>query len=136
VILLQSLKKLSTIEKGGYRHSGPLSKNAPAAFLRARFARLEPILQKLTLNSASWTESRSLATALSEGALARGLLRMSAPQSQDVDHPATECHKLSASEAPDPGRHHVGIPGDIISECPGDFIGIRRHMPGKGGFSF
>jgi hypothetical protein len=23
------------------------------------------------------------------------------------------------------GRHHVGTPGDIISECPGDFIGIR-----------
>jgi hypothetical protein len=23
-------------------------------------------------------------------------------------------------------RHHVGIPGDIISECPGDFIGIRN----------
>jgi len=32
---------------------------------------------------------------------------------------------LSASEAPDPGRHHVGTPGDIISECPGDFVGIR-----------
>jgi hypothetical protein len=29
------------------------------------------------------------------------------------------------SEAPDPGRHHVGTPGDIISECPGDFVGIR-----------
>jgi hypothetical protein len=26
-----------------------------------------------------------------------------------------------------PGRHHVGILGDIISECPGDFIGIRNH---------
>jgi hypothetical protein len=24
-----------------------------------------------------------------------------------------------------PGRHHVGTPGDIISECLGDFIGIR-----------
>jgi hypothetical protein len=32
---------------------------------------------------------------------------------------------LSASEAPNPGRHHVGTPGDIISECPGDFVGIR-----------
>jgi hypothetical protein len=46
---------------------------------------------------------------------------------QDVDRPETECQKLSASEAPDPGRHHVGIPGDIISECLGDFIGIRTH---------
>ena len=26
----------------------------------------------------------------------------------------------------DPGRHHVGIPGDIISECLGDFVGIRN----------
>jgi hypothetical protein len=34
---------------------------------------------------------------------------------------------LSASEAPDPGRHHVGTPGDIISECPGDFVGIRSY---------
>jgi hypothetical protein len=25
-------------------------------------------------------------------------------------------------------RHHVGIPGDIISECPGDFIGIRSGV--------
>jgi hypothetical protein len=35
---------------------------------------------------------------------------------------------LSASEAPDPGRHHVGTPGDIISECPGDFVGIRSQL--------
>jgi hypothetical protein len=30
-----------------------------------------------------------------------------------------------------PGRHHVGTPGDIISECPGDFVGIRnlRSLP-------
>jgi hypothetical protein len=53
------------------------------------------------------------------------LLRPSFRKARHVDRPATECHKLSASEAPDPGRHHVGIPGDIISECPGDFIGIR-----------
>ena len=26
------------------------------------------------------------------------------------------------------GRHHVGTPGDIISECPGDFIGIRTKL--------
>jgi hypothetical protein len=25
-----------------------------------------------------------------------------------------------------PGRHHLGTPGDIISECLGDFVGIRR----------
>jgi hypothetical protein len=39
----------------------------------------------------------------------------------------TRCQKLSASEAPCPGRHHVGIPGEIISECPGDFVGIRSQ---------
>src|SRR5437016_10338245 len=44
-----------------------------------------------------------------------------------IDRCATECKKLSASKAPDPGRHHVGTPGDIISECPGDFVGIRRQ---------
>jgi transposase len=42
-----------------------------------------------------------------------------------IDRTTTECQKLFASEAPDPGRHHVGTPGDIISECPGDFVGIR-----------
>jgi hypothetical protein len=41
---------------------------------------------------------------------------------------AAECKKLSASEAPDPGRHHVGTPGDIISECLGDFVGIRSYL--------
>jgi hypothetical protein len=40
---------------------------------------------------------------------------------------AAECKELSASEAPDPGRHYVGTPGDIISECPGDFVGIRKQ---------
>jgi hypothetical protein len=39
--------------------------------------------------------------------------------------PTIECKNSSASEAPNPGRHHVGTPGDIISECPGDFVGIR-----------
>jgi hypothetical protein len=38
---------------------------------------------------------------------------------------------LSASLAPDPGRHHVGTPGDIISECLGDFVGIRSVSPRK-----
>jgi hypothetical protein len=42
-----------------------------------------------------------------------------------IDRCPTECKKLSASEAPDPGRHHLGTPGDIMSECPGDFVGIR-----------
>jgi hypothetical protein len=33
--------------------------------------------------------------------------------------------KIVSQRGAEPGRHHVGAPGDIISECPGDFIGIR-----------
>jgi hypothetical protein len=47
-----------------------------------------------------------------------------APRLPRIDRAATECKKLSASEAPDPGRHHVGTPGGIVSECLGDFVGI------------
>jgi hypothetical protein len=36
--------------------------------------------------------------------------------------------KIVSQQAPDPGRHHVGTQGDIISECPGDFVGIRRDL--------
>ena len=28
----------------------------------------------------------------------------------------------------EPGRHHLVIPGDIISDRPGDFVGIRRRV--------
>jgi hypothetical protein len=35
--------------------------------------------------------------------------------------------RIVSQQAPDPGRHHVGTPGDIISECPGDFVGIRTE---------
>jgi hypothetical protein len=45
----------------------------------------------------------------------------------DAAHESGRMQKSSASEAPDPGRHHVGTPGDIISECPGDFVEIRSH---------
>jgi hypothetical protein len=41
-----------------------------------------------------------------------------------IDPPKTEGHKSFASEAPDPGRHHVGMLGDIISESLGDFSGV------------
>jgi len=49
-----------------------------------------------------------------------------------IDSPTAEWHKSCASEAPNPGRHHVGTPGEIISECLGDFIGNRmqrKHGP-------
>jgi Transposase, Mutator family len=45
-----------------------------------------------------------------------------------IDRTTTECQKLFASEAPDPGRHHVGILGDIIPESPGGFVGIRSWV--------
>src|SRR5439155_14308437 len=32
---------------------------------------------------------------------------------QGLNTPATKCKKLSASEAPDPGRHHLGMPGRL-----------------------
>jgi hypothetical protein len=41
--------------------------------------------------------------------------------------PPPDPKNLSASEAPRPRRHHVAIPGDIIPECLGDFVGIRRQ---------
>jgi hypothetical protein len=55
------------------------------------------------------------------GMPACGLLRLTAPQGQDVDHPVTECHKLFTSEAPEPratscrnaGRHHLGMSGRL-----------------------
>ena len=34
--------------------------------------------------------------------------------------------KITRQRGSRPGRHHVGIPGHIISECPGDFVGIRK----------
>jgi len=37
--------------------------------------------------------------------------------------PQPNAKNYSASEAPDPG----GIISDIISECPADFVGIRRN---------
>jgi hypothetical protein len=47
------------------------------------------------------------------------------PSTARLTELAIRCQKLLASEAPCPGRHHVGILGDIISECPDDFVGIR-----------
>src|SRR5437867_4711263 len=45
------------------------------------------------------------------------------------DHASTRYPRIDRPRRPmqtgPPGRHHVGTPGDIISECPGDFVGIR-----------
>src|SRR6266481_9918622 len=49
-----------------------------------------------------------------------------------IGPPKAEWRKSCASQAPNPGRHHVGTLGDIISECLGDFIGIgmqRKQGP-------
>jgi hypothetical protein len=37
--------------------------------------------------------------------------------------------KISRHRGITPGRHHFGTPGDIISECLGDFVGIRTDAP-------
>jgi IstB-like ATP binding protein len=71
--------------------------------------------------------SRSLATAPCGSALARGLLRPTLPSLRPgLTAQRPDAKNYPASEAPQPGRHHVGIQGDIMSECPGDFVGIRR----------
>jgi hypothetical protein len=58
---------------------------------------------------------------------------MSLPNSPaPIDPPKAEWHKSFASEAPDPRRHHVGTLGDIISECPGDFIGMSSEVAVSG----
>jgi hypothetical protein len=44
---------------------------------------------------------------------------------EGLTEPPPNAKKLSASEVSNPGRHHVGTPGEIISECPGEFVGIR-----------
>ena len=62
-------QKRSPGAKQGVPNIGPLSKNPPAGFLRARFRGAKPVLLKSSA-------SRSLATAPWKGALARGLLRL------------------------------------------------------------
>jgi hypothetical protein len=48
------------------------------------------------------------------------------PTSQPrIDRPTHQMPEIIRQRGTAPGRHHVGIPGDIISECPGDFVGIR-----------
>jgi hypothetical protein len=37
--------------------------------------------------------------------------------------------KISRHRGITPGRHHFGTPGDIISECLGEFVGIRMSAP-------
>jgi hypothetical protein len=37
--------------------------------------------------------------------------------------------KVISQRGTEPGRHHVGTPGDIISECLGGFVGIRTLQP-------
>jgi hypothetical protein len=39
--------------------------------------------------------------------------------------------KIVSQRGTGPGRHHVGTPGGIISECPGDIIGIRTSIPAR-----
>src|SRR5438552_12836848 len=57
------------------------------------------------------------------------------PIKKGLTAPNHQCHKLAARDAPtratssrNTGRHHPGIPGDIMSEYPGDFVGIRNQI--------
>ena len=54
-------------------------------------------------------------------------LRRSHASKAPKDRPPN-AKNLSAGEAPGPGRQHVGIAGDIIAECPVDFIGIDSSV--------
>jgi hypothetical protein len=46
---------------------------------------------------------------------------------QGLTATAANTKKLLASEAPDPGLHQSEYRGDIISDCPGDFVGTRTE---------
>jgi hypothetical protein len=48
-----------------------------------------------------------------------------------LTNPEPTERNLLASKAPLAGRHHLVSPGDIISDCLGDFVGIRNDS-GKG----
>ena len=95
------------MSKKGYQYGGPRKKHQ-RWILRARFVRSQSIVEPLVQILGSSPASRSLRYGAMEGALARGLLGLSSLQPQYVDRPVTECHKSSASEARNPGRHHLG----------------------------
>jgi len=90
-------KKLSTMKKGGYRIAAPSQKKHQRPSYGLACSRPSHSCRKSPA-------SRSLATALSEGALARGLLHMS----RTLTIP-----QLNATNYP-PARHRT--PGDIMSE--------------------
>jgi hypothetical protein len=47
-------------------------------------------------------------------------------QSGTLDRHLLSAKKYTCQRGAEPGRHHLVIPGDIISERPGDFVGIRN----------
>jgi hypothetical protein len=66
--------------------------------------------------------------------------KSSSPGVAGIDRPKTEWHKLPASKATEPGRHHLGKPGDIMSErwarssrnawaTSSESAGIRTRVP-------
>src|SRR6516165_307970 len=94
-------KKLSTMKKGGYRIAAPSQKKHQRPSYGLACSRPSHSCRKSPA-------SRSLATALSEGALARGLLHMS----RTLTIP-----QLNATNYP-PARHRT----------PGDIMGIRTPL--------
>jgi len=72
----------------------------------------------------SWTASSTTPTASSSPARACDASDQS--NSKGIDPNSRSCHKIVVSKAPITGRHHPGIPSDMISETVGDIIGIRK----------
>src|ERR1700675_5098455 len=83
----------------------------------------------------SWTVSFTMPTA--SNSPAKACAGHEANRTRRLDEPpppVTQIHRQArlASRAASfryGGRHHSGIPGDIIPLYPGDFVGIRIEQP-------
>jgi hypothetical protein len=110
-----------TSKEGVPRHSGPLSKNAPPAFLRARFVDPMPGFASIPLFPAqSPATARSLRRYLRARSLAAccAQARGSSPR---IDHPNNRMPQIIRQRGTGPratsgrntGRHHLGMPGRL-----------------------
>src|SRR6266404_5898980 len=83
----------------------------------------------------SWTVSFTMPTA--SNSPAKACAGHEANRTRRLDQPpspVTQIHRPArlatrAASFRSGGRHHSGIPGDIIPLYPGDFVGIRRRPP-------
>src|SRR6185312_14102799 len=84
----------------------------------------------------SWTVSFTMPTA--SNSPAKACAGHEANRTRRLDQPpspVTQIHRPArlatrAASFRYGGRHHSGIPGDIIPLYPGDFVGIRILLPG------